>query len=160
MYSKWEVLFKAKHGNVEVVIDTSPDYETPNSVYGIWEQAGEHEGGTTVKDPESGQYYTSCNTTPAELAKEFAKQGRSNPSRAAYESLQEELLHYLYGEMVTVRARVFIAGVELAWDSICTDTSEQYPIDYKQVVREYFDLGALRKEARSEACTLAQSLCA
>ncbi|WP_230687863.1 hypothetical protein, partial [Streptococcus pneumoniae] len=74
--------------------------EAPNSVYGIWEEAPHHIGGVTVTLLGSDYYgrgkntfWTSCNYTPGQLAKEYAQAGRENPSKVAYQSLQNELRH-------------------------------------------------------------------
>ena len=78
----------------------------------------EHIAGTTIKAPEYlttgksrhyiGQY------TPAELSKDYAKQGRHNPSYEAYKNLQDELAHYIQASDCAIKCSVFKAGIELS----------------------------------------------
>lgn len=145
-------------------LSIAPDFESPNDVYGIWEKVAGHEGGVTVQD-QNGGYWTSCNYTPAELAKEYAAQGRENPSGEAYASLQRELWHYLYGCMWTVELVIEHEGYELARDCIGFDYSEwaayqgQDAEDAgRETAREHFVARSLIREAREEAAKIAESL--
>lgn len=60
-----------------------------------WKMVDDHKGGVTIKNPnpyrEAYPYAIPQQTTLAELASDFHKQGRDNPSREAYESLQAQL---------------------------------------------------------------------
>lgn len=60
-----------------------------------WEMVDDHQGGVTIKNPNTYRnayaYAIPQQTTLAELASDFHKQGRDNPSREAYESLQCQL---------------------------------------------------------------------
>jgi len=87
-----------------------------------------HEGGVTIKSSD-GDYYEPLQTSLSELTKDYARQGRENPSREAYESLQKELNHYLtcYGVQLVVRA--YKCNVLLA-----EETSALYDFSY-----EYYD---------------------
>lgn len=60
-----------------------------------WKLTDTHEGGVTIKNADAGwnsyKYAIPRQTTLAELASAYAAQGRENPSREAYESLQRQL---------------------------------------------------------------------
>lgn len=60
-----------------------------------WKMTDTHEGGVTIKNADAGRnsykYAIPQQTTLAELASYYAAQGRENPSREAYESLQRQL---------------------------------------------------------------------
>jgi len=145
-------------------LEVAAEGENPNEVFGIWEPADGHDAGRTVQHPNPGRggprYWVSCNYTPAELAANFAAQGRENPSREAYESLQRELVHYTEGDMVLIRVTVERDGCELAEDQIDTDwhpndqDRDGRPIDRddeaREVAGEHFDYKALAQEAKEE----------
>lgn len=141
---------------LELELSVSCDGEIPNDVFGIWEGGYAHDAGRAVKDAAGDTgFYVSCNYTPAELAKEYAAQGRENPSRAAYESLQKELHHYLHGAMYTVWARVLFEDEELSNDSIGFDFSDYVEETLEEaaerVAEDHFSWRALICEARREA---------
>ena len=60
-----------------------------------WELTDTHEGGVTITNPDgsrnSWKYAIPKQYSLAELAKDYAAQGRENPSREAYQSLQKQL---------------------------------------------------------------------
>ena len=60
-----------------------------------WEGTDKHRGGVTITNPEadrnSWKYFIPLQTSLSELAAAYAKQGRENPSSAAYQSLQNQL---------------------------------------------------------------------
>lgn len=139
-------------------LTVAPLFENPNDAFGIFERASGHEAGTTVKDAVGNTgYWTSINYTPAELAREFARQGRTDPSREAYASLQRELHHYLHGDMLTVFGVVEFDGIELASDVIGTDYSdylnpgESVSEHAQEVASEHFDWPAMVRAARGVA---------
>lgn len=143
--------------------------ECPNDAYGNWEQAPCHIGGETVTLPGSDCYHQSANTfwrnanyTPAQLAKEFAAQGRENPSREAYKSLQNELRSDLLGGMYAIELTVYVGAMKLASDSIVTQWSEwdgeSLADRAKEAHSEYLDAIALCVEAQIEVMELAQAV--
>ena len=74
--------------------------------------SSEHIGGTTIQVPSYLQHRHSPKHyvgqyTPRQLAKDYAKQGRKNPSKEAYESLQKELEHYILASDCTLKATVY-----------------------------------------------------
>lgn len=82
-----------------------------------WEGTDKHQGGVTIANPEadrnSWKYFIPKQCTLSELAAEYAKQGRDNPSAAAYQSMQDQLMRDLhacdYGFMVSA----YVGGVEV-----------------------------------------------
>jgi hypothetical protein len=96
----------------------------------LYTPSSNHIGGTTIKVPSYLQdrhcpkYYIG-QTTPAELAKSYHQQGRANPSREAYVSLQKELEHYILAQDYAVKCTVTKHGIILAssW-SVCFDYSD------------------------------------
>ena len=56
-----------------------------------WEGTDTHQGGVTIKNPIADRncykYFIPQQCTLSELAAAYAKQGRDNPSAAAYQSL-------------------------------------------------------------------------
>lgn len=64
-----------------------------------WEHCDEHKGGVTITNPEADRnswtYYRPLQVSLSELTADYAKQGRENPSREAYDSLQRQLLRRL-----------------------------------------------------------------
>lgn len=107
-----------------------------------WEGTDKHQGGVTIANPEadrnSWKYFIPKQTSLSELAAAYAKQGRDNPSGAAYQSLQEQLQRDLhacdYGFMVSA----FVGGVE-----VLADEYVGCGFDYS-----YDDEGDLLDEAR------------
>ena len=155
-----EIIKEYKTGGFDVVYSYAiNEYERPNDVWGIFSHVDHHEGGVTIQYPNAGRncykYYTSCNCTPAQLASEYAKQGRVNPSKEAYDSLQKELLHNIEGICYSVKVEIKKAGMVLALDSIGSDYSDQYKDSLEDVAmqcaKEHFSIKDLIKEARIEA---------
>lgn len=119
-----------------------------------------HIAGTTIKLPSHltrgkaehfiGQY------TPAELARDYAEQGRENPSYAAYKSLQDELAHYVQASDCALQCKVFKAGVELASE---TSLTFDYSIELNETFEEYaaLMLKEYGREFISEAITAAKN---
>ena len=88
----------------------------------MWEGTDKHQGGVTITNPEadrnSYKYFIPRQCTLSELAADYAKQGRDNPSATAYQSLQYELMRDLhacdYGFMVSA----YVGGVVVLADEI------------------------------------------
>lgn len=137
------------------------EWESPNNWIGNWEHVDHHEAGTTVQNPNAGRdeykWYVNANYTPAELAKDYAGQGRTNPSGEAYDSLQKELLHDLYGTCYTAIIEIKRAGIVLATDCIGSDYSDwSYPEtsledEAVNLAKEHFSIKDLLNQARIEA---------
>lgn len=91
-----------------------------------------HIGGITVTSPTAdGRHYIG-QYTPKELASDFAKQGRCNPSKEAYESLCQELEHYITASDCSLKCTVSRNGIEL-------NESHGITFDYSYVYGELLE---------------------
>lgn len=139
--------------NLKSVLYYAYGFETPNDVYGCWKQVDRHEGGITVRDPETGTYWINeCSGyTPAKLASEYSKQDSDNASREAYESLQSELIADIHGTMMIAIQTIELDGEELASDSIGFAYHEDFVQSIEELTKEmaetHFDNNALCQEA-------------
>lgn len=83
----------------------------------LWKMTDDHQGGVTIANPEadrsSYKYGIPQQCTLAELASSYAKQGRENPSREAYESLQNELTRDINASDYGFQVSAEIDGVTL-----------------------------------------------
>jgi hypothetical protein len=116
----------------------------------LYEPTDTHQAGTTIKTPDyvnpsrhAPKYYIG-QTTPAELAREYAKQGRANPSREAYDSLQRELAHYITATDCAIRCTITHTetGIGLGESYSCSfDHSDYLDCDIEEnarrVLRDY-----------------------
>lgn len=70
-------------------------YECFDGFADQWEATDKHQGGVTIKNPIAGRnsykYFIPLQSSLPELTSCYAKQGRDNPSAAAYRSLQNQL---------------------------------------------------------------------
>ena len=107
-----------------------------------WEGTDMHQGGVTIKNPiadrNSYKYFIPKQCTLAELAASYAKQGRDNPSAAAYQSIQEQLERDLHACDYGFEVSAFVGGIE-----VLADTYVGCGFDYS-----YDDEGDLLAEAR------------
>lgn len=107
-----------------------------------WEGTDKHQGGVTIANPEadrnSWKYFIPKQCTLAELAASYAKQGRDNPSAAAYQSIQEQLMRDLHACDYGFKVSAYIGDVELL-----ADENVGCGFDYS-----YDDEGDLLDEAR------------
>lgn len=133
----------------------------------LYQGTDTHEAGVTIRNPnyERGDYkYYIGQTTPAELAKEYAKQGIENPSKAAYDNLQKELEHYVHASDCALRCTIGHreTGLELAsCYGISSDFSYVYYDGYQdfanKLVKDY-PLSELLAEAIKEVRTTLKAL--
>ena len=107
-----------------------------------WEGTDQHQGGVTIKNPEadrnSYKYFIPKQCTLAELAASYAKQGRDNPSAAAYQSLQNQLERDISSSDYGFKVSAFVGGIE-----VLADENVGCGFDYS-----YDDEGDLLDEAR------------
>jgi hypothetical protein len=86
----------------------------------MWEGTDKHQGGVTVANPEadrnSWNYFIPKHYALADLAADYAKQGRENPSAEAYRSTQEQLMRDLHACNYGFSVSAFVGGVELLVD--------------------------------------------
>lgn len=107
-----------------------------------WEGTDKHQGGVTIANPEADRngwkYFIPRQTSLPELAAAYAKQGRDNPSAAAYQSMQEQLMRDLHACDYGFKVSAFVGGIE-----VLADTYVGCGFDYS-----YDDEGNLLDEAR------------
>lgn len=79
-----------------------------------WEFTDNHQGGVTVKNPiyqrNGFKYATPLHYSLKQLSSDYAKQGRKNPSKEAYISLQKELERDLEASEYSLAAKVVDAN--------------------------------------------------
>ena len=107
-----------------------------------WAGTDKHHGGVTITnleaDRNSWKYFIPKQCTLSELAADYAKQGRANPSGAAYQALQDQLMRDVHACDYGFKVSAYIGDVELLADeSVCCG------FDYS-----YDDEGGLLDEAR------------
>ena len=80
-----------------------------------WEGTDKHQGGVTIKNPDAGRnsykYFIPRQVSLSELAADYAKQGRENPSAAAYQSMQEQLMRDITTSDYGFRATAYIGDI-------------------------------------------------
>lgn len=144
-------------------------------LYGPWdfgdqfEVATCHEGGVTIRNPVNPgddrcyQWFIPTQYSLAELSKDYAKAGRENPSREAYDSLQRQLGWELtagdYGFCVEIRkAGVLLAetyagfGFDYSWEYANESLDDYCRANYMNVIFE------VMREAKQEARDTLQAL--
>lgn len=109
----------------------------------MWEGTDKHQGGVTITNPEadrnSWKFFIPKQYTLADLAADYAKQGRDNPSAAAYQSLQDQLVRDISASDYGFKVSAYVGGVE-----VLADTYVGCGFDYS-----YDDEGDLLDAARS-----------
>ena len=127
-------------GKITVKIEVVDFCEGSSWFDDLYTGTDEHEAGTTIQNPEhhrNGYKYYIGQYKPSELARDFAIQGRANPSKEAYESLQKELEHYINASDCSLKATISKAGIELAeCYGISFDHSYVYGKDLEESARE------------------------
>ena len=85
-----------------------------------WEGTDEHQGGVTIANPDADRngwkYFIPKQCTLAELAADYARQGRESPSAEAYQSMQEQLMRDLHACDYGFSVSAFVGGVEILAD--------------------------------------------
>jgi hypothetical protein len=140
-------------GNYEVEILIDEYYQGCNWLADLFDVCDHHKGGVTVRNPvdpgnrNHHQWYKPTQYSLAELASDYAKQGRDNPSAEAYASTQRELGWYItagdFGFTVTVsKCDIELAntnagfGFDYSWE-YCDQSLEEYTLhNFKSVIRE------------------------
>lgn len=86
-----------------------------------WKFTDDHQGGVTVKNPSyrhnAFKYAIPLHYSLKQLSSDYAKQGRENPSKEAYISLQEELKRDLEASVYNITAKVVDANGKTVLDS-------------------------------------------
>ena len=85
-----------------------------------WEGTDKHHGGVTITNPAAGRnsykYFIPRQVSLSELVAAYAKQGRENPSAAAYQSMQEQLMRDITASDYGFKVSAFVGGVEVLAD--------------------------------------------
>lgn len=86
-----------------------------------WKFTDDHQGGVTVKNPnyqyDEFKYAIPLHYSLKQLYSDYAKQGRENPSREAYISLQKELERDLEASEYSITAKVVDSNGKTVLDS-------------------------------------------
>lgn len=98
--------------NVSVVC-----YECFDGFSDQWEGTDKHQGGVTIANPEadrnSWKFFIPKQYSLSQLTADYAKQGRENPSAAAYQSLQDQLQRDIYACDYGFNVSAYIGDVEV-----------------------------------------------
>lgn len=101
--------------NVSVVC-----YECFDGFADQWEGTDKHQGGVTIANPEadrnSWKFFIPKPYSLSQLAADYAKQGRENPSAAAYQSLQNQLERDISASDYGFKVSAYVGGVEVLDD--------------------------------------------
>ncbi len=169
-YSIRETMREIKTKNFAVLIEVVNFCDGSHWLADLYEKS-DHIAGTTIKCPDylargEAQHYIG-QVTPRELAKDYAKQGRKNPSAEAYESLQDELAHYIQTNDCTIEITIKKAGVEIASALTCCfdycgncGGCEHDLVDYAKKYAADFNLRDAMREAVTDARATLERLAA
>ena len=95
-------------------------YECFDGFADQWEGTDKHKGGVTIANPEadrnSWKYFIPKQYALSQLAADYAKQGRENPSAAAYQSLQNQLERDISASDYGFKVSAYVGGVEVLAD--------------------------------------------
>ena len=113
--------FEIESGELNITVSVIC-YECFDSFSDQWEGTDIHQGGVTIANPDadrnSWKYFTPKQCTLSELAADYAKQGRDNPSATAYQSLQDQLQRDLQACDYGFKVSAYVGGVEVLADEI------------------------------------------
>lgn len=163
-----ETIKKHTLGSVTITVDVVNFCQGSDCFNELYTATDEHQAGTTVQIPSDlqdrcGPKFVIGQYKPSELAKSYAKQGRENPSRDAYASLQKELRHYIEAQDCSLRCTIEKAGIELAETyGISFEHSHVYGEDLGELgahVLKDYGMGLVR-EAVAEAKAVLERLAA
>ena len=112
--------FEIESGDLNITVSVIC-FDCHDGFSDMWEGTDKHQGGVTIKNPDAGlnswKYYIPKQCTLAELAASYAKQGRDNPSGAAYQSLQEQLQRDIHASDYGFSVSAYVGGVEVLADT-------------------------------------------
>ena len=87
----------------------------------MWEGTDKHQGGVTITNPEADRnsyiYFIPKQISLSELAADYAKQGRDNPSGEAYKALQDQLVRDISASDYGFKVSAYVGGVEVLADT-------------------------------------------
>ena len=111
--------FEIKSGALKIEVSVIC-FECNDGFSDQWEGTDKHHGGVTIKNPDAGRnsykYFIPQQCTLSELAAAYANQGRDNPSAAAYQSLQDQLVRDIHACDYGFNVSAYIGDVELLAD--------------------------------------------
>ena len=111
--------FEIELGDLNIMVSVVC-FECFDGFSDMWEGTDKHQGGVTIANPEadrnSWKYFIPKQITLSELAADYAKQGRANPSGEAYQALQNQLERDLSASDYGFRVSAYIGGIEVLAD--------------------------------------------
>ncbi|AWD91305.1 hypothetical protein [Enterobacteria phage vB_EcoM_IME338] len=115
-----DATFEVVKEKFSIIYEAVTWYE-PSHALENWEFTDDHQGGVTIKNPNyqrnGFKYAIPLHYSLKQLSSDYAKQGRENPSREAYTSLQEELQRDLEASEYYLSAKVVDANGKTVLDS-------------------------------------------
>lgn len=115
-----DATFEVVKEKFSIIYEAVTWYE-PSHALKNWEFTDDHQGGVTIKNPNyqrnEFKYAIPLHYSLKQLSSDYAKQGRENPSREAYTSLQEELQRDLEASDYYLSAKVVDANGKTVLDS-------------------------------------------
>ncbi|UPW39217.1 hypothetical protein ESCO45_00094 [Escherichia phage vB_EcoM_ESCO45] len=115
-----DATFEVVKEKFSIIYEAVTWYE-PSHALENWEFTDDHQGGVTIKNPNyrgnEFKYAIPLHYSLKQLSSDYAKQGRENPSREAYMSLQEELKRDLEASDYYLSAKVVDANGKTVLDS-------------------------------------------
>lgn len=88
-----------------------------------WEPTDDHQGGVTITNTNAGRgdwaYFIPKQYSLAQLTKDYATEGRENPSKQAYDSLQRQLIRDIDAGDYGLRYSASYAGINIVSDETC-----------------------------------------
>ncbi|UPW39542.1 hypothetical protein ESCO49_00074 [Escherichia phage vB_EcoM_ESCO49] len=104
-----DATFEVVKEKFSIIYEAVNCYESSHNL-ADWEFTDDHQGGVTIKNPNyrhnAFKYAIPLNYSLKQLSSDYAKQGRENPSKEAYVSLQEELERDLEASEYILAAKV------------------------------------------------------
>lgn len=108
--------FEIESGDLNIMVSVIC-FDCNDSFSDMWEGTDKHQGGVTITNLEADRncykYFIPKQCTLADLAADYAKQGRDNPSGEAYQSLQEQLMRDLHACDYGFSVSAHIGGIEV-----------------------------------------------
>nr|DAY73708.1 MAG TPA: hypothetical protein [Caudoviricetes sp.] len=130
-----------------------------------WKLTDTHEGGVTIQNSEadrnSFKFAIPQQVTLSELTKEYAKQGRANPSQEAYASLQRQLMRDIHASDYYFTVDAHAGSVTLLTDEVIAcgfDWSHHDGEDLEDTAREVWNGNGGESEALEAATKAARKI--
>ena len=112
------------------IIYAAVNFYEPSHCVENWQFTDEHKGGVTIKvknaERNSYKYAIPTHYTLSQLASDYAKQGRANPSLEAYKSLQDEL----HRDLEASNYILFASVVDSNGNTVLNSFSLAYSFDW------------------------------